>query len=38
VTAIRFLLQIEGKPVPQEVEVGRDNFKPREMPLIARIR
>lgn len=38
VTAIRFLLQIEGKPVPQEVEVGRDNFKPKEMPLVVRIR
>jgi hypothetical protein len=37
-TLIRFMLQIEGKPVPQEVEIGKDNFKPNQMPLVVRIR
>lgn len=35
---LRFVLEIDGKPRPAEVEVGRDNFKPNEAPLIVRIR
>ena len=38
VRAVRFLLQIEGKPVPQEVEVGRTNFKPKQMPLVVTVK
>ena len=32
-TAIRFMLQSDGEPKPQEVEVGKENFKPNASPL-----
>lgn len=35
---LRFVLEIDGKPRPAEVEVGRENFKPRENPLVAKLR
>lgn len=37
-TLLRFVLEIDGKPRPAEVEVGRENFKPRENPLVAKLR
>jgi hypothetical protein len=33
---VRFVLEIDGKPRPEEVEVGRTNFKPNENPLVVR--
>ncbi|HXT68485.1 MAG TPA: hypothetical protein VN700_01940 [Vicinamibacterales bacterium] len=38
VTTVRFQLQIEGKPVPQEVELGKKNVKPNEMPLVIKVK
>jgi hypothetical protein len=38
VTSVRFMLQIEGKPVAQEVELGKSNLKPNEMPLVIRVK
>jgi hypothetical protein len=35
---LRFVLEIDGVPRPLEVEVGRDNFKPRDEPLVVRLR
>jgi hypothetical protein len=35
---LRFVLEIDGVPRPAEVEVGRDNFKPNENPLVVRLR
>lgn len=35
---VRFLLEIDGVPRPGEVEVGGDNFKPNETPLVVRFR
>jgi hypothetical protein len=35
---LRFVLEIDGKPRPAEVEVGKDNFKPNEHPLVVRLR
>jgi hypothetical protein len=35
---LRFALQIDEKARPEEVEVGRDNFKPNESPLVVRLR
>jgi hypothetical protein len=32
--AVRFVLEIDGAPRPAEVEVGRDNYKPNESPLV----
>jgi hypothetical protein len=32
---IRFMLQIDGEPKPAEVEIGKANFKPNELPLRA---
>ena len=34
---VRFVLEIDGKPRPDEVEVGRANFKPNEHPLVVRL-
>lgn len=35
---LEFVLEIDGVPRPAEVEVGRDNFKPNENPLVVRLR
>jgi hypothetical protein len=35
---LRFVLEIDGVPRPGEVEVGRENFKPNETPLVVRLR
>jgi hypothetical protein len=37
-SAVRFFLEIDGKPRPAEVEVGRTNHKPGANPLIVRVR
>lgn len=34
-TAIRFMLQINGEAKPMEIEVGKENFKPNQLPLRA---
>jgi hypothetical protein len=31
---LRLVLEIDGRPRPAEVEVGRDNFKPQETPIV----
>lgn len=35
---IRLVLEIDGAPRPMEIEVGRDNFKPNEDPVVIRLR
>ncbi|HTG88694.1 MAG TPA: hypothetical protein VL914_00820 [Vicinamibacterales bacterium] len=35
---LRFALQIDDKPRPEEVEVGKNNVKPNEHPLVVRLR
>jgi hypothetical protein len=35
---LRFRLQIDGRPQPAEIEVGRDNMKPNQDPLVVRLR
>lgn len=35
---IRLVLEIDGQPRPAEVEVGRDNVKPNQHPLVIRLR
>ena len=35
---LRFFLMIDGAPRPQEVEVGKSNFKPNAHPLVVRLR
>ena len=35
---LRFILEIDGAPKPAEVEVGRNNFKPQENPVVVRLR
>jgi hypothetical protein len=37
-TAVRFQLAIDGKPRPEEVELGKSNFKPKQTPLVVRIK
>jgi hypothetical protein len=37
-TVLRFVLEIDGEPRPAEVEMGGDNFKPNEHPLVVRMR
>lgn len=37
VTALRFVLEIEGKPMPQRVEIGRNNQKAEKLPLVVRL-
>ncbi len=37
-TALRLVLEIDGTPRPAEVEVGRDNVKPMESPLVVNLR
>lgn len=36
--AIRLVLEIDGAARPEEVEVGADNFKPNQNPLVIRLR
>jgi hypothetical protein len=38
VTVLRFSLQIDGAPRPLMVEVGRENWKPGNLPLVVKIR
>lgn len=38
VTTVRFQMAIDGKPVPREIEVGKDNVKPNQMPLVVRVK
>jgi hypothetical protein len=35
---LRLVLQIDGEPRPAEIEVGRDNFKPQDHPVVVRLR
>jgi hypothetical protein len=35
---VRFVLEIDGEPRPAEIELGGENFKPDEHPLVVRIR
>jgi hypothetical protein len=35
---LRFVLQIDDRPRAAEIEVGQNNFKPNEDPLIVRLR
>ena len=35
---IRFNLEIGGEPLPREVEVGKNNFRPNENPVIVILR
>jgi hypothetical protein len=37
VREIRFVLEIDGVARPAEVEVGRENFKPRKTPVVVRL-
>jgi len=37
VTTLRFVLEINGRAMPQRVEFGRDNQKPASLPLVVRI-
>jgi hypothetical protein len=34
---LRFVLEIDGARRPAEIEVGRENFKPNEDPLVVRL-
>ena len=38
VDALRFVLEIDGKQATQWVEIGKNNRKPQNMPMVARIR
>lgn len=37
-TALRFVLEIDGKPHPMLLETGRNNFKPGQMPLVVTLK
>ena len=37
-TGLRLMLMIDGPPRPSEVEVGKANFKPGEMPLRVKLK
>jgi len=37
VTTLRFVLEINGRQMPQRVEFGKDNQKPSALPLVVRI-
>jgi len=37
VTALRFVLEIDGRQVPRAVEIGRNNQKASQLPLVVRI-
>jgi hypothetical protein len=34
---VRFVLEIDGASRPEEIEVGRENFKPHENPIVVRL-
>jgi hypothetical protein len=38
VSALRFVLTIDGRPTPNLVEVGRNNHKPGSLPLFVRLK
>ncbi len=38
VSVVRFQMAIDGKPVPREIEVGKNNVKPNQLPLVVRVR
>ena len=35
---LRFVLEIGGKPRPEEVEVGKSNHKPNALPIVVRLK
>lgn len=35
---LRLLLEMDGRPIPDEVEVGRHNFMPHESPLVVALK
>lgn len=37
VTTLRFILEINGRQMPQKVEIGKDNHKASTLPLVVRI-
>ena len=37
VTTLRFILEINGRQMPQHVEFGKENQKPSTLPLVVRI-
>jgi len=37
VTTLRFILEINGRQMPQRVEFGKENQKPSALPLVVRI-
>ncbi|HEV8364743.1 MAG TPA: hypothetical protein VGQ52_14610 [Gemmatimonadaceae bacterium] len=37
-TGLRLMLMIDGQPRPNEVEVGKSNFKPGELPVRVKLR
>jgi hypothetical protein len=37
-TGLRLMLMIDGQPRPKEVEVGKDNFKPGELPVRVKLK
>ena len=37
VTTLRFILEINGRQMPQKVEFGKDNQKPSALPLVVQI-
>ncbi len=38
VTALRFVLEIGGRTLPMMVEIGRNNEKPTELPLVVQLK
>jgi hypothetical protein len=37
VTSLRLMLEIEGKPMPQHVEIGKNNQKATKLPLVVQL-
>jgi hypothetical protein len=37
-TSLRFILEVNGRPVPNRVEAGKGNYKPGAMPLIVKLK
>ena len=38
VNVLRFVLHIDGRPMPNLIEVGKDNHKPGTLPLFVRLK